>query len=64
MSEAKTRKEYTENFYEDVRKEYHRMKNIKDKGVSKYSYEYILVTLSEKFYRAQKTIENIIWGRV
>lgn len=33
------------------------------KGIRKYTAEYILVTLGEKFFRLPKTIESIVFDR-
>lgn len=54
----------TERFYDDVRKEYHRLCNIKRLGVRLYHKEYIMAFLADKFYRSEKTIENILFHRV
>ena len=62
--EAKTKKEHTNKMYEDVRHEYKKMSDIKCHGVSKYSHDYIVVILANRFYRSPKTIENIIFNRV
>jgi len=58
------RKSRTRAFYEDVKREYLRLRNIKKNGVRLYSDEYILHKVAEKFYRSPKTIENIVFNRV
>lgn len=64
MQEVKTKKERTNKMYNDIRQEYKKMSDIKSFGVSKYSHDYIVVTLANRFYRSPKTIENIIFNRV
>lgn len=54
----------TERFYQDVREEAARMRNVKKLGVQFYSNDYIKAYLAEKFYRSAKTIENILFHRV
>ena len=54
----------TQKMYEDVRLEYKKLSEIKLHGVSKYSHDYIVVLIANKFYRSPKTIENIIFNRV
>lgn len=58
------RRKDTHRLYIDIRQEYKRMNDIKKNGVKLYSQEYILATLSRKFYRSPKTIENIVFFRV
>lgn len=53
------RKPHTERFYQDVRTAY---KALSDK--KKYSVEYMIDQVAEKFYRSPKTIENIVFERV
>lgn len=62
--EVKTKKERTNKMYEDIRKEYKKLSDIKSYGVSKYAHDYIVITLANNFYRSPKTIENIIFNRV
>lgn len=64
MQEVKTKKERTNKMYQDVRQEYKKMSDIKCHGVSKYSHDYIVVVLANRFYKSPKTIENIIFNRV
>ena len=56
-------KELTRKKYEDIRKDYLKMSEIKYKGVKKYSHEYILKKLSEKYYLSPATIEHIVFNR-
>ena len=61
---APQKKETTLRFYEDVKKEYLKLYNIKKNGVRVYSVEYILSEVARKFYRSERTIENIVFNRV
>lgn len=54
----------TERMYEDVRKEYKTLSEIKEYGVQKHTFHWIVQRIAEKFYKSPKTIENIIFNRV
>lgn len=58
------RRERTEQFYDDVRKEYHRLRSIVEDGRRKYSDEWIRYKVAQKFYRSEATIDNIVFHRV
>jgi glycine betaine/choline ABC-type transport system substrate-binding protein len=62
--EVKTKKERTNKMYDDVRQEYKKLSEIKLHGVTKFSHDYIVLVISNQFYRSPKTIENIIFNRV
>jgi hypothetical protein len=62
--DVKTKKDRTNKMYEDVRQEYKKLSEIKLHGVTKYSNDYIVLLIANKFYRSPKTIENIIFNRV
>lgn len=62
--EVKTKKERTNKMYEDIRNEYKKLSDIKSYGVSKFSHDYIVLTIANNFYKSPKTIENIIFNRV
>jgi hypothetical protein len=47
-----------------IRADFEKLRGIRnDKGLRKYTYEYAVYMLSEKYYIAQGTIEHIIDGR-
>jgi hypothetical protein len=48
----------------DIKKEFDKMSNVREFGVQKYSTEYILNYVAKKYYRATKTVENIVFNRV
>jgi len=58
-----TRRESTERLYTSIRKEYEKLKNIKSHGVQRYSEVFIVSKLADKFFKSQKTIENIVYFR-
>ncbi|MBX7204165.1 MAG: hypothetical protein K1X81_01960 [Bacteroidia bacterium] len=57
-------KESTIQFYESVKKEYHRLLNIKADGIPVYTQDYILSRVGKKFFRSARTVENIVFNRV
>lgn len=61
---AKTKKARTQEMYEDIRKKYKEMSDVKFHGVSKWSHDYIVIVIANNFYKSPKTIENIIFNRV
>lgn len=64
MSHTKKTKKTTEKRYEDVRAEYRRLSDIKEFGVQKHSFDWIVAYVAQKFYYSVKTVENIIFNRV
>ncbi len=57
------KKPQTLRFYDAIKREYLRMRNVKKNNVRLYSDEYILATVADKFYRSPRTIENIVFDR-
>lgn len=56
-------KQTTLRLHQDIKKEFDRLSQVKEHGVRKYSIEYILNEIAHKFYKAPKTIENIVFNR-
>uniref|UniRef100_UPI0039A4342E hypothetical protein n=1 Tax=Ornithobacterium rhinotracheale TaxID=28251 RepID=UPI0039A4342E len=54
----------TIRLYACVREEYSRMSNITAYGKQKYTHDYIVSTLAQKFFKSERTIENIVFNRV
>lgn len=54
----------TLKFYACVRAEYSRLAKIKKHGKQKYTHECVIAELAEKFFKAERTIENIVFNRV
>lgn len=62
--EQSAKKQRTLAFYDAVKEEYRRLRSVQKLGVRLYSDEYIMAELSKKFFRAPRTIENILFNRV
>ncbi|WP_372474076.1 hypothetical protein AB4865_02050 [Capnocytophaga sp. ARDL2] len=60
----KPKRDRTQQFYETVRNEYRRLSEVTEYGKRKYSTERILAELSCRFFKSEKTIENIVFNRV
>lgn len=45
-----------------IRRDYDRMRSRKERGRIKYTVEYVIYRLSEKYYLSTRTIEKIIYG--
>ncbi|UGU15200.1 hypothetical protein LS482_16125 [Sinomicrobium kalidii] len=58
------RKTSTRQFYNDIRREYHRLSLPEKDGVRTYTDERIFQQLAKKYYRSPRTIENIVFHRV
>ncbi|SHG33191.1 hypothetical protein [Flavobacterium johnsoniae] len=57
-------KQNTVRLHQDIKREFEKMSNIREFGVKKYSTEYVLKVVAKKYYRAVKTVENIVFNRV
>ncbi len=57
-------KELTQRKYADIRSDFQKWSNKRYENVRIYTEDYVLKKLSEKFYLAPKTIENIVYHRV
>lgn len=64
VKQRKPNKDSTLRFYSDVRREYSRLASVMELGQQKYSESYIIARLAFDFYKSEKTIENIVYGRV
>jgi hypothetical protein len=53
----------TINLHNSIKQDFNKLINVKEFGVSKYTVQYILNTLAEKYYKSPKTIENIVFER-
>lgn len=56
-------KETTLRLHEDIRREFERLSSITEYGVQKFHSQYILNAVAYKFYKAPKTVENIVFNR-
>lgn len=53
----------TEKLYQDIKSDFTKLSNVKEFGVQKYTNDWILAKLGDKYYKAPKTIENIVFNR-
>lgn len=56
-------REQTLKLHQAIKDEFDRLSNIKEYGVEKYSLEYKLNRVAEKYFKSAKTIENIVFNR-
>lgn len=63
MHRKKT-KPTTEKRYEAVRTEYARLSDIKEFGVQKHSFDWIVANIANRYFYSRATVENIIFNRV
>lgn len=56
-------RENTKRMHSDIKKDFGNMCKVIEHGVQKFSTEYILNNLANKYYKSPKTIENIVFGR-
>lgn len=54
----------TERLYKDIKKDFTMLSSVKEFGVKKFSLEYVLAKVANKYYKSPKTIENIVFNRV
>lgn len=57
-------KESTIRLHQDIKREFEKLSAVREFGVKKYSYEYMLAKIAHNFYKSPKTIENIVFNRV
>jgi len=56
-------REQTLKQHQDIKDEFNRLSNVREYGVPKYSSQYILHKIADKYYKSAKTIENIVFNR-
>lgn len=56
-------RDLTEKLYQDIKQDFTKLCNVKEFGVQKYTNDWILAKLGDKYYKAPKTIENIVFSR-
>lgn len=47
----------------DLKKDYERLRRMRDGRQPKYTADYVITTLSEKYYISERTVEDIVWGK-
>jgi methyl coenzyme M reductase subunit D len=56
-------KPQTERLYAAIRDEYKKMSSIKKNGKQVFGDDYIIAEIAHKFFKAEKTIEDIVFNR-
>jgi len=56
-------REQTIRLHKDIKAEFDKLSSVKEYGVKKYTLDYVLHVLAQKFYKSPKTIENIVFNR-
>jgi hypothetical protein len=54
----------TDRLYQDIKRDFVKLSNVKEFGVKKHTDDWILAKLGNKYYKAPKTIENVVFNRV
>jgi hypothetical protein len=60
----KCKKTTTALFYNSIKKEYQEFSEKKKNNRKVYTHEYIVSEIAIKYFRSERTIENIIFNRV
>ncbi|MBF7093639.1 hypothetical protein IUY40_19130 [Flavobacterium sp. ALJ2] len=53
----------TKRLYEDVKKDYLKLSDVKEFNVKKYTDAWIFAKLGQRYYKAVRTIENIVFSK-
>jgi len=56
-------REQTIRLHLAIKDEFERLSSIQEYGVPKYSTDYVLNKVADKFFKSAKTVENIVFGR-
>lgn len=57
-------RDLTDRLYQDIKRDFTKYANIKEFGVQKYTNDWILAKLGDLYYKAPKTVENIVFNRI
>jgi len=57
-------REATLKLHAEIRKDFHKMSNIIEKNTQKFSTQYIINSIADKYFKSPITIENIVFNRV
>lgn len=58
------KKTTTAKFYDSIKQEYQKLSGTKKNNKKVFTHEYIVSEIAIKFFRSERTIENIIFNRV
>lgn len=56
-------REQTLRLHNAIKEDFDKLSNIKEYGVEKYTTQYKLNKIAEKYFKSAKTIENIVFNR-
>ena len=56
-------RELTDRLYQDIKKDFDKLSNVKEFGVQKFSLSWIFAKIGNQYYKSPKTIENIVFSR-
>lgn len=57
-------KQTTIDLHKAIKADYNRLFDTKENGVRKYSHEFVISTVAKKYFKADRTIENIVFNRI
>lgn len=57
-------RDLTDRLYQDIKRDFSKFSAIKEFGVQKYTNDWILAKLGNKYYKSPKTVENIVFNRL
>lgn len=57
-------RDLTDKLYQDIKRDFSKFSAVKEFGVQKYTNDWILAKLGNKYYKSPKTVENIVFNRV
>ena len=57
-------RDLTDKLYNDIKRDFEKYSNVKEFGVQKHSFDWIIANIAQKSFYSIATIENIIFNRV
>ncbi len=57
-------REATLKLHAEIKTEFNKMLNIRAKNAQKFTTEYIINSVAEKYFKSPKTVENIVFNRI
>lgn len=54
-------KETTKQLYRDIRQEYQQLSELREFGVKKHTFAWVIQKLAKRYYKSPRTIENIVF---
>lgn len=56
-------REQTLRLHQAIKDDFEKLSNIKEYGVEKYTLQFKLNKLADKYFKSARTVENIVFGR-